>query len=162
MNRVNATLLTLLLAGGLSPVLAGDEYDCDQDAATCLREMASHLRQRGWVGIRMDHVADGGDVKIVEVVPDSPAQAAGFEVGDVLRRFNGIDYKLDNKPALKKAYSSLTPGSEAKYTVERAGKPVELTVRLASVPETLIAQWIGEHMLEHHLEPKADKPVESP
>jgi hypothetical protein len=64
----------------------------------------------------------------------------------------GEVYSKANKPALKKIYSELSPGSEVQYVVLRQGAKVKLDATLAHVPEDLQKQWIAKHMKEHHPE----------
>ena len=87
------------------------------------------------------------------VVPGSPAEAAGFRVGDVLVAINGIEINDANKEALKKATGSTGPGSEMTYVVKRQGAKATLNARLGKVPEDVMAQWIGEHMVKEHVKP---------
>jgi hypothetical protein len=54
-----------------------------------------------------------------------------------------------NKEALHAAKKKMKPGNTVTYTVERNGSPRDLTVVLAKVPEDVLAQWVGAHMLEH-------------
>ena len=81
---VSAALLLLVTA---IPAMAGDHQKCDQPAEACLKAYTESLQNRGWVGIEMD-INDNGATQIVRVVPDSPAEAAGFKTDDVLVSFN--------------------------------------------------------------------------
>lgn len=49
---------------------------------------------------------------------------------------------------------SLVAGSEAKYTVLRKGAKKTLSATLVAPPRSVLAQWIGEHMLAHHIDTK--------
>ncbi|MGB5162546.1 MAG: PDZ domain-containing protein [Thermoanaerobaculia bacterium] len=156
MKRTISTVAALLLLVAAIPAMAGDHQKCDQPAEACLKAYTESLQNRGWVGIEMDTNEDGS-MKIVRVVPDSPAEAAGFEAGDVLASFNGLAYKDENKQALKEATKSMTPGKTVTYTVVRNGSEQDLKVELGSIPETVMAQWIGQHMLTAHVDPSEDQ-----
>lgn len=149
MKKALALICVLALAATVAPLVAGDEK-CDADAATCLRHMADKLKTRGWVGLELDYGEDG-TMMVKEVVADSPAVAAGFQAGDVLMALDGVAYGAENKAALKAAYAKVVPGNTVTYTVKRGGESVDLQVELAKLPETVMAQWIGHHMLAHHL-----------
>jgi hypothetical protein len=41
--------------------------------------------------------------------------------------------------------------------MERSGKSQDFEVELGHVPEQLMAQWVGQHMLEHHAEPPEEE-----
>lgn len=94
--------------------------------------------------------ATGTAAQITAVVPDSPAEAAGFQAGDVLVALNGIALSEENHEALKKAKRSFAPARSVTYTVKRAGAKQQLAVTLGHVPAKVMAEWIGQHMLEHH------------
>jgi len=143
------------------PAIAGD-YKCQEDADTCLTNMAQHLKKKGWVGIEMDEDTDSGLMRIVRVVSESPAEAAGFEVGDLMMAFNNIRFAEDNKAALKEAYGALVPGNSVIYTVKREGVELEVKVHLGKIPETVMAQWVGQHMLEHHVGSGEEQLAEAP
>jgi hypothetical protein len=51
----------------------------------------------------------------------------------------------------------MVPGNEVTYTVLRHGKEKELAVMLGKVPEEVLAQWVGGHMLEHAVVEVAEK-----
>ena len=87
MKRAAFLAAALLVLATAIPVMAGDHKKCDQPAEACLQAYAESLQGRGWVGIEMD-TDESGHTKIVRVVPDSPAESAGFEAGDVLASFN--------------------------------------------------------------------------
>jgi C-terminal processing protease CtpA/Prc len=144
-----SSILSLAVLLGLAAVgLAGGDYKCDQPAQSCLDAMAAKYAERGWLGIETEKAGDAYAVS--EVVAGSPAEAAGFRTGDVLVALNGIDFNSGDKNELKKVKSSLHPGTKVKYTVRRAGGETQLVATLGAVPEEVLAQWVGEHMLDQH------------
>lgn len=148
--------LGLLLAAAVAPAFAGDHQPCDISTTPCLVAMVEKLKGRGWLGVEMDVAADGG-LKVTLVVDGSPAQKSGLAAGDVLREVNGIPYRKDNMAALDKIYQMMVPDQTLTYTIERQGKSLRLPVKLARVPEQLMAQWIGQHVLEAYEMMKARK-----
>ena len=156
MKRAVSAAAALLLLVTAIPAMAGDHQKCDQPAEACLNAYAQSLQGRGWVGIEMD-TTDEGHMVILRVVPDSPAESAGFLAGDVLASFNGVAYKDENKQALKEATKAMTPGKTVTYTVVRDGSRKDLKVELGTIPETVMAQWIGQHMLTAHVDPSGDQ-----
>lgn len=73
-------------------------------------------------------VTEGGEVKIVEVRADSPADKAGFKSGDVLKAVN--DQSLDKVESFQEVVG-VSAGQEVLVTIERSGEEQHLTV----VPE---------------------------
>jgi C-terminal processing protease CtpA/Prc len=163
-------ILTIAAAASLAfPLSAGESYKCTEDTQTCLNHMVAKLKNRGWVGLELDYKEEAppsgakprtggegkpapstGSVAVVKrIVPGSPAEAAGFQPGDVLSALNGIRFNDENHEALEKVREQMTPGSKVEYTILRGGKEMKVPVTLAALPSDVMAQWIGMHMLEH-------------
>ena len=123
--------------------------DCSASAEECLSAMAVKLQQKGWLGIatEKDHY---DHYLIVSVEPGSPAYRAGFLSGDILVAINGASLYAEDKAELKAVKQTLAVGTKVNYTVEREGGKTQLTATLAKVPANIMAQWIGEHMLDQH------------
>jgi len=149
MRRTWWIIPVLLLATVSLSIFAGSTHGCQASADDCLKKLVQKYQQAGWLGIEKEKGPDGPVV--AAVVPGSPAEAAGFKAGDVIVAINGIDINDANKEALKKATANTAPGAEMTYTVRRQGALAKLSVRLGKVPEEVMAQWIGEHMLEEHV-----------
>lgn len=130
------------------PLAAGEGKKCSHSTQECLDYMASNTKDRGWVGIEYDQET----MKVTRVMPDSPAEAAGFKDGDVMTAVNGIAFGEENSAKLKKL--EWKPGATMTYTVNRQGSPTTLAVTLAPIPEQVLAQWVGTHMIEGHAEVK--------
>ncbi len=133
-----------------APAIAGPAaYKCPLDTHTCLNQMASELKTRGWMGIVYDVNEETGAMKVTSVVPGSPAEAAGFLKGDILVALDGVRFTAENEAKLKEARKTFVPGRQVDYTVRRVGREVHLTVTLAALPPDVMAQMIGMHMIEH-------------
>jgi len=156
--------LTLLVLAPLA--IAGEGKDCgDKSAAAakdvhaskkcsygtqdCLDHMAAKMKTGGWVGIELEKDEATGVMTVQRVVPGSPAEQAGLQVGDVLFALNGIEINEKNETALKTAKKDWKPGQNVSYTLKRDGRSVNANVTLASMPADVLAKFIGEHMLEH-------------
>lgn len=145
-------LSTFLLLSSL--VLTGTAFagsaDCEATAEACLLQMTEKLRDRGWVGIRLE-IVEGGMV-VQAVIPESPAARSGLEPGDHLVELNGIPYGEDHREELKEVYANeMKPGRTIRYTVIRNGESRIVPIELARLPEEVLAQWIGEHLLKAHV-----------
>jgi S1-C subfamily serine protease len=149
MSRKIGFLALVVALVAAAPVLAG-EGGCKGSAQDCLNKMAAELAARGWVGLELEYNDDEAMV-VSRVVPDSPGQQAGFQTGDVLVALNGVEFGEENAESLKKIKYQMTPGKEVTYTVARHGHKKDLPVTLAEMPDEILAQWIGGHMLEGHV-----------
>lgn len=145
------TILTLFAMAVVLPVVWAEpgEYNCPEEAAKCAHAMAENWGKRGFVGINMDD-KEGGNVVLTKIVEGSPAEAAGLKKGDILRGLNGIDYTEANEEKLGEVYKSFRPGNIATFKVERGGEILDIEVELAPIPKAILAQWIGQHVLEYH------------
>ena len=95
---------------------------------------------------------DRGDDELYvvkEVVPNSPAERAGIQPGDILYAMNGIPILPANDEKLYRARKGLKPGSSVTYTIRRNGGSRDLRITLDPMPANVMAKYIGEHMLEH-------------
>lgn len=112
---------------------------------TRMRVMAPpELLPKGWIGInagmvpRHEMISDAGDVvrylaypAIVSVEPESPAQRAGIEPGDLLVAYNGVDV-VDHDVNLTQL---LVPEKKLLVTVRRDGEIKNYSVLVGKTPE---------------------------
>ena len=145
------TLAVLVIFIALTgTALAGERHvKCTEDTQVCLDRLTAKLKAKGWLGVELDKT-DKGWYKVTAVTADSPAQVAGFQAGDMLVALNGVVLSEDNKEALGKVKKGLGPGKAATYTVKRSGAKQQLAVTLSHMPGEMIAEWIGQHMVENH------------
>src|SRR5262245_48891954 len=102
-----------IIAVGSISAFAGDHFGCKMTAQDCLETMSSKLKSSGWVGIEFETP----DYRVTKVIPGSPAEKAGLQVGDVLYALNGVQLRDENKEALAKVRKEWQPGQSVTYTV---------------------------------------------
>jgi predicted metalloprotease with PDZ domain len=149
MKKMYALLFVVLVLA--LPAAAGEKGTCTASADDCLAKMTAKLQNKAWLGIDYETNEHGAWV-VEDVYPNSPAQKAGFEKGDVLLAVDDVTYTEDNKEKLSAVYAKLKPGSSATYWVKRQGEKVKLEATLGSVPKDVQAKWINEHMAKNHPE----------
>jgi S1-C subfamily serine protease len=94
----------------------------------------------GWAGEVSVHVRGPGSL-IVEVMPDSPAESAGLEVGDVILAVDGQRLGPEDLADLIAGYA---PGDAVTLLVGRPGEESgEVTVELGQHPEDEDAAYLG-------------------
>jgi len=148
-RSIRILALALLSVGFVSAALASESYKkCTLDTQTCLDQMVSKMKGRGWLGVEYDT-----ETGVVErVVPGSPAEKSGLRVGDVLISVAGARFASNTEKkcvtcdAVKDKWK---PGQRIPYVVKRKGKTLKLTPILAELPSDIMAQMIGMHMIEH-------------
>ena len=91
--------------------------------------------QRSWLGVDVQplfkHTREEHGVLIGGVLPESPADRAGFRPGDVLLKINGTptDVRFDEQlPEFMKLTTSMPIGKEASALVRRDGKELHLKI----------------------------------
>ncbi len=98
---------------------------------------------RGWLGVLIQDItrelAESFGMEkphgalIAKVLPDSPAESAGFEIGDVVVRFDGqeVSFSSDLPPLV----GNTAIGNAVSVEVIRRGKKQKLQVTIAKLPD---------------------------
>ena len=139
--------VALFLVSAAVQAFAGKGEKCTADAQTCLNHFSSY-KEKGWHGIKAE-ANDKGEKVVKSVAAGSPAERAGFKVGDVLVSLNGA--KMSDKEAVKKAKGEWKVGSQVTYNVLRGKTEQPISVTLAPMPEEVYAEMVGQHMIESHM-----------
>lgn len=84
---------------------------------------------RGLIGIVV--ARDGRDLRVTAVTPGGPAERAGIKNGDLIIKVRGDleGPSQDTAKFLNEALRNLKAGQEVKLTLQRAGKPIDVTVK---------------------------------
>jgi C-terminal processing protease CtpA/Prc len=149
----NGLAFLLAIAVLLMPATVAGEEKCTSDTQACLTKMVEKLKNKGWVGINLDKADDG--LVITAVEDNSPAQRAGLQKGDVLLALNGISYADDNHDKMAQTKKLFTPGNTITYTISRPdcknhkACKKDVDIELASLPDEILAKWVGSHMIDH-------------
>ncbi len=95
------------------------------------RQLANH---GGFLGVRLSTVEDDGGVEIEQVVPGSPAAAAGLETGDVVRAIDGD--AIEDAEDFVERIGRHKPGETVKLLVVRGEAEMELEAELGERPKS--------------------------
>ncbi|OHB76159.1 MAG: hypothetical protein A2Z34_02220 [Planctomycetes bacterium RBG_16_59_8] len=91
---------------------------------------AENARPRGYLGIGMEDTDDG--VTITNVVPETPAEVAGLQVGDIVTHINGAAVATAERGI--EFIHAASPGDELRIRIRREGRNVTVRVVLAPRP----------------------------
>jgi len=106
---------------------------------------------RGWLGVQVQQVTPelaksfGLDRErgalVADVVPDTPAERAGIERGDVIVEFNGR--KIEHMNDLPRVVASTQPGADVEVKVLRKGQEKMVRVKVSEMSEERVARGGG-------------------
>lgn len=98
---------------------------------------------RGWLGVLIQdvtrelaesfHMDRPRGALVAKILPDSPAETAGFQVGDVIVQFNGRD--IINSSDLPPMVGLTKIDAHVPVAIIRDGKAKTLTVRIGELPD---------------------------
>ncbi len=103
--------------------------------AEMLQNGSSALSKRPWLGLTSSE--QGGRVQIVRVNPDSPAQAAGLQVGDVVLAVDGAKVAT-LETFYKKVWDRASPEGEIKLTVLQGADLKTITLKAVDRMSTMM------------------------
>lgn len=121
----------------LSELLRRYAYCEDPEEAFRLKEslftvMKAEVPQSGsgFIGIEMGQIGPQEDlrVRINAVIPGTPAERAGLQVGDEIQKANQVEIRTI--PELQREIGNLAPGSRVSLHLLREGAPLVLEVQL--------------------------------
>ena len=101
---------------------------------------------RGWLGVSLQAVTprlaqsfglpDTRGAIITEIMRGSPAELAGLQPGDVLRKFNGKD--VTDVMSLNRLIAGLAVGTKVEAVIMRGGREAKATLEVVEVPPDLL------------------------
>ena len=136
----------------VGPAIAGEREKCHAKLGDCIAIISAKMKASGWVGVELDIDTASGLYRVVKVIPDSPAEGAGFRPGDLFKAVNGTPMSSSKGKSLEEARKLWKPGQLVTYTINRDGVDHELEVTLVPMPANIMAKYIGQHALMHQKE----------
>lgn len=126
----------LSLATAAEPAPGLPEF---RTVATAITTQATNIVQEtagqpGYLGVRVEP-GKGGKLVVQEIEEGSAAAQAGLQTGDVLTRLDGRPVKTADQ--LRDWLQAALPGTQARLTVERRSRKLELTATLGAVSRPL-------------------------
>ena len=147
MRRVTVCFSLIALLIGV-PALAGEK--CAGTADDCLKKMAAELPKMGIVGVDGEWDEEAKAYRVDVFAEGTHAAEAGMMKGDMILTINGIS--LGDQKAYWEDRANRAPGKAVEVVVLRGGEKKALMVTLMAQSKEMIAEQIGKHMLEGHVE----------
>ncbi len=94
---------------------------------------SSHEKKPGWMGVQLAMDEESGLPSIQAIFPETPAEKAGLQEGDIFVKLDGKD--LESVEALIGAVQEAGAGAKLKVTVRRGGEEMDITIKLDERPE---------------------------
>jgi len=136
-------------AGTKEKAPAEHAHKCEHSAQHCLDNLSANLRGRGVIGLDGDWDKELGGYRVTAYVEGTTARKAGVKLGDLLVKVNGIPLK-DEATYAEDAMNRM-PGEKGTITVLRDDVEHEMDITFMSMTDQMIAEEIGRHMLDSHL-----------
>jgi serine protease Do len=121
------------------------------------KQLIAHGKvERGWLGISIQdltpdlakrvHVETTKGALVADVIKGGPAEKGGLKKDDVVIAYRGRE--IPDSGMFRNEVANTSIGSEAKVTVLRDGKKVELTIKVGSLEEStkLLASYVKERL----------------
>jgi serine protease Do len=128
-------------SGGFMGVSFAIPINVAMDVADQLKEKGKV--SRGWLGVVIQEVSKdlaesfglekAAGALVAQVVPGSPAEAAGVKNGDIITHFNGRAINLSSD--LPHQVGRVKPGKESTLDVVRNGKRKRIKVSIGTLPD---------------------------
>lgn len=150
---------------GVNAVIASESGGFEGIGFTIPSNMALHVSkqliahgkvERGWLGISIQdltpdlaksvHAETTKGALVAEVVKGGPAEKGGLKKNDVVIAYHGKE--VPDSGIFRNEVANTPIGSEAKVTVLRDGKKVELTIKVGSLEEStkILATYVKERL----------------
>ena len=123
----------LALATTLMAMQVADTMSTRHGCSGFRKYEIARAENRAYLGIRFKFQNGYADVN--QVSARSPADAAGFQVGDHILSVN--DDRVDSQEELEDMIFGASPGSHPVILIEREGRPLRLRPTLSTWPEVI-------------------------
>jgi len=142
-------VIVAVVALGVSGLALAGGHNCKMKAEECSDMMKKNMSTRGWLGIGMDS-SDDEKMTVTKIFPGSPAEKAGFQVGDKIVSINGVECNEKNEEKIHGLMKDAKIGDKVTYVVSRGSENLTIEATLAKITDEALAEKIDSHMKEDH------------
>jgi len=148
-SSLRGALFLAALALAVTGLIAGEHAKCTKSAEECAAHMKEMYQTRGWAGVEMDP-NDDGSLRLISVLPGSPAEKAGLKADDSLVSVNGVTLTKESVEKVMMSDSGWKIGNTLSLGVKRGETMSTMKVTLEKIPEAVLAGMIERHTKEAH------------
>ncbi len=124
--RVRLAFIALIAAAAGAGTVIGIQASSSSSGAA----RSTTATGGAWLGVDLGNALGPAGALVEFVVPGSPADQGGIELGDVITAIDGR--AVGNPQAASSAIAELRPGATALFTIDRFGQPIALRATLGS------------------------------
>lgn len=130
---VNSAIATLAIGGEAGNIGLGFAIPVNVAKRIVEELIATGRSSTPIIGVTLDMTYDGGGARVREVTSDGPADAAGIQVGDVIRTVNGRP--IEDGTELVVAIRSYAPGDTVSVEFDRGGRESSADIVLGTAKD---------------------------
>jgi len=124
-------------------------HECGMTAEACAEYLKKDAETRGWLGVNLE-VGSEGQMSVTRIWPGSPAEKAGFQVGDQVVSLNGVEVNGKSAEKVHKMMWKSAIGDKVDFRVARGSNTFNLETVLVKMPEEVLSETIDQHLKAHH------------
>jgi len=148
-SGLRGALFMAVLALAVTGLIAGEHAKCTKSAEECAAHMKEMYQTRGWMGVEMDPNEDGS-LRVISVLPGSPADKAGLKADDAVVSVNGVTLKKETMEKVMMSDDGWKIWNTLSLGVKRGETVSTMKLTLEKVPEAVLAGMIERHTKEAH------------
>lgn len=149
MNRRTLRILSIFLCLFATVLAAGDKEQCSATATECEKQIRQILAGKRYLGLHVIEVSGLG-LLIKSVVPNSPAERAGFAEGDRVIAVNERWTTHASPRDFKQMLADTREEGKVRIVVLRGGNHKRIEVRMEPYSKAQIDKIIASHMAQSH------------
>ena len=145
-----AILAALIAIATIAYAAESQKGKCPATPKQCeyyIREMLSGKR---YLGVKVEDTRWG--VRVTHIIPDSPAESAGIQVGDRIFAVNGRECTRGGSKQFKALLNEAgaKEGGKVYLTIVRVGRLLRLGARMTEMSKDEINKVVAAHLKEAH------------
>ena len=156
LRQIQVVFMSALVLATTAPAQERPTKKCNSSAMECERAIRSLASGRRYLGAMVEETNPG--LRVVSLVPDSPAQRGGLGEGDRLMRINGRSLVRGDIKEFKRILSEAKETGRLSILVARGGILKNVDIWLAPYTKAQIDKIVAQHMADSHSQSATTQP----